>query len=300
MIGEVKADDSYTDSQNTLSRTAALDVGQQVCGSNVNCHIVTAPAFLSRRSHHPPASATLAPELLAAAADAVAGWRDTRYAAARLTALRDEKQLPGIAVLYYDRTEPTIPPPIRVPFEPVPLDESEPVICGIVDSTIRRGGARSPATRSAAARWLVRGGVPVIVLINILAQMVVQGVVQQGVMRYWLIGIYLASIFLVALGCWVAYQLSDRWFLIPGGVLRRKSLLRILRGPLHRHVPRDTVLILRLFPMGGCSAELWQNRLVSRRFFTEMEWHALLGAWQSPLPAPPLERMSDLRAAHDL
>lgn len=296
----MKPEESHSRHEQQHGETGAPGDERGEYSCDVGCHVLSLPAFLSRASKNAPNSPTLSPELLQLAAECAAGWRDVRYVAARLETLREDKRLPGIAVCYYDRKEPAIPPPIPVPFEPVPLDEREPVIRGIMESAVPPAGTRPRAIDSTVGRWMLRGFLPLILVINIVSQMVVQGIVQQGVARLWVIAIYAVSLVLLFLGFGIAYQLSDRWFLVPGGVLRRKSLLRMLRGPIHRHVPRDTVLILWSFPIGGCRAELWQNGAVSRRYLTEFERNVLLGAWQSPLPAPPLARMTDLLGAHDI
>lgn len=260
---------------------------------HVGCHFITLPGFLAKSKDEAPASDTLDSELLVAAAQAAASWRDMKYVASRLAALRDDRQLPGIAVCYYVLERPTMPPAITVPFEPVTLDESEPMIRGLVDSAIQPGSPKPKAPNS-FSRAFIRVGVPLIVFANIGVQAAVNFFVQRGSIRWSMLGLFVATAAVLVFTMFISYHASDRWFLVPGGVVRRKSLLRSWHGPILRHTPRDTVLIIRPMPMGGGVAQLWRKGVRSERVLTPIELRALIGAWKSPFPAPKLDQMTDL------
>lgn len=274
--------------------TASSQPSRAFAPNDVRCHFVFVPAFRTRAKNAVATSPTLSADLTAAAAECAVSWRDSKYVALRLAALREAEHLPGIGVIYFDGDAPTLPPPIRVPFEPVTLNENEPMIRGIVDSAVPSGG-NAPKETSPLFRVVVRGGIPMGFLIAIFINVLTNAAVQRGPVLWWLIGAYLAMILMIILASAIAFQFGDRWFVIPGGVVRRNSLLRWIYNPIVRHTPGDTVLILRIISTGGALAELWRNRSVSRKAMTPVEWHALLGAWQSPFPAPELEQLSDLR-----
>ncbi|MBL8878235.1 MAG: hypothetical protein JNG88_03865 [Phycisphaerales bacterium] len=262
--------------------------------SEVRCHFLMLPGFLTKAHQEQPFSDTLDDELLAAAAQAAASWRDAKFVASRLEALRDARQLPGIAVCYYMQDRPTMPGAITVPFEPVTLDEAEPMICGLVDSAVWKGDSKT-SPRNSINRTFLRIGIPLMVFANFGIQMAVQLIVHGGLIRWNMFLLLVTSFLIVVGGALIAYHASDRWFLIPGGVVRRKSLLRSWHGPLVRHTPRDTVMIIRPMPMGGGIAQLWRKGSKSERALTPTELRALIGAWKSPLPAPELDRLTDLQ-----
>ena len=90
--------------------------------------------------------------------------------------------------------------------------------------------------------------------------------------------------------------LTDDWYIVPGGVIVRRSLFRRVGEKLRLFTPDNTMLVIRPGPP-GFFAEVWKDGLpLASRRTTLLEASALVGAWHSDLDAPPLEQLSDMLA----
>lgn len=231
-------------------------------------------------------------DLLAAIGQAGAAWRDDHYKAKRLHEVVRVHGLPGLALFWNRRARPlTLPQPLAVPFEPMELDESHPGLAAICEYSayVERASGRLPRP-SVARRWTIRLIIPLVTTFILMAHSV--NVCLAG-------GLMGAAAFaIVAIGASVGFALlswwlSDRWLVIPGGVVIRRSLWGRVGASLKRCTPADTILIIRPGNPGWL-AQLW-GKWPERRRLTDVECAVLLAAWQSPIPPPALELLSDWR-----
>ncbi|MGE0482295.1 MAG: hypothetical protein AB7Q17_17695 [Phycisphaerae bacterium] len=222
--------------------------------------------------------------------DAVAPWRHYGVMARRLAIIRKYHALPGIAVAFYTaKRRLAIPPPLRVPFEPLELDEGHANVTGLIDSL--EPAAASAARKRPIARWVVRMGIMTAILLPQVVNGLVQVIVHRKAWAYWLWGLIIGSIVLVGAINWL---ITPQWLLVPGGVVLRRSMFGRIGESLRRYTPADAVLVLR--PMNpGWNAELWRESGVTRRRATDLEAQLLLAAWQNPLPPPDEQRLAEWR-----
>ncbi|MBN1344020.1 MAG: hypothetical protein JXQ73_15150 [Phycisphaerae bacterium] len=243
-------------------------------------------------------------DLLSAAVEAAAPWRDPPHRIRRIRALIKEHALPGIALTYEVKTAPRgfastipVPPPFDVPFEPTPLNEAVPRLIELVRlvNTKVPVGTRTaePASRKRVlARWLVDLFILIpcgfFVLIK-LAGLAFRGLTAGPVLELFL-AILLALLGVALTRGWF----SGQWLIVPGGVIVRRAAFWRVGVGLRRYVPRDSVLMLT--PQGAAwKAEIYRDNKPISRALTELEAVALLAAWQSPIEPLPLERISDLQ-----
>lgn len=216
-----------------------------------------------------------------------------RQAGARLFDLRTKHQLGGLVVWFFGkRTKDsvTVPPPFTVPFEPLELNEFRTPLHdlpGLAESTAEAERMRCPIWR----RGFVRLGIPAFVMSIQLINAIIQIAVHRTL---WIVSLWVAIFAVVALGVALRYWLSDQWFLVPGGVLLRKTLAGKIGETLWLFTPRDSVAVIQ--GQGRMSIlEIWRERSVRRRYLTGLEIAAFLAAWRSPLSPPPIDRLSDWR-----
>ncbi|HEY3245513.1 MAG TPA: hypothetical protein VGM03_19390 [Phycisphaerae bacterium] len=183
--------------------------------------------------------------------------------------------------------------PIRVTFEPRLLDECEPSFEELESAVTPAGpGARDEDReiklyKRRLRKVFVRGGGAVLLLSALpLGFAAIQALRLRRVTRE--LG-QMAGLVLVAALSFLAVNgtLSPAWFVAPGClIVRGRRGLRVYERQHSilcvTHL-KDTALVLLADARGGV-----------RRVVTHAESEFLLRAWLSPVPAPPLERLSDL------
>lgn len=248
-----------------------------------------------------PGIADEAAQKLAAAG---AAWRDERFRLKRIADVCRELNLPPFAILQTigkkKRLHLEAPPPLTVPFEPIELDETHPVLAGIVENLIVADGDPDDATIRRSpwyARSFVRLGAAAIVMLNMTIQAVVQTIAQSAAhgFRLWFIAMIWGIWGLVAAGCaYGLWRTSAQWLLIPGGVIIRRTFWKNVGTKLERYTPADTLLMMAPDNIGWWTSLIRKEKAIHRKRFTRMEATALLAAWQSPIPPKRLNEMSDL------
>ncbi len=251
-------------------------------------HVVTV-ALGDRASPAPVFCPTLPGDICIEIRDLAAKCRNPRDVAAHVRALCDEHKLGGLAVWYQPaKGIGTVPPPLGVPIEPLELDEARAPLHELPG--LAGEWADPEALRT--TRWkrtFMRLGLPVLILLQLLANVAMQVVADRRDVAVWLWVGVLGSLILAAVLVW---WLSDHWLIVPSGVIIRKTLAGKVGKSLRLVTPADAVLLIRSQPQFHI-LELWVGRTVKKRKATKLETLALLAAWRSPLPPPSLDRLSD-------
>lgn len=92
----------------------------------------------------------------------------------------------------------------------------------------------------------------------------------------------------------ILWRRSAAWFIVPGGLMRRRTFWKGWGIPVERWTPADTLLILK-YQQGNLRLLLHPKVGASqRKLLTQWEAIALLAAWQSPITPRPIESMCDL------
>jgi hypothetical protein len=245
-------------------------------------------------------------EAYRAVSAATAGWRDRKYMVKYLRGMVQEYDLPGLAVVIYPRNEdhPVVPPGLGVPFEPIPINETDDRLRNLLNSVDAvETGLEGGATRAPKAwfkRFAVRSGVPVVLfwlmLINLSFQWSnlfrLRGF--GGLHALWIS--FLMTIALVILIIVLVRWWRGQWFLVPGGAVLRRGSAGRFSISLTRFVAADSILLVqKQEKLAGWHVEFWQWPKKWGTMMTDLEKTALLAAWRSTLPAPRLDQLDDLR-----
>lgn len=188
--------------------------------------------------------------------------------------------------------------PIRVPFEPVELDEDDPRLSPLLSVEASRGDnpaapqapravpLQSRPIRRFAARCGRYGLIPPLVL-------TFYGFLYSP--KFPFAGLFYFSCATIVVAVSVGLRRWAQWLIAPGCVVLRRSALLSPARRLQRCTPADTNLHVLQLPAaagGGWLATLGHGYLAPSRILTPLEAAALLAAWTSPLPPPTRE---DLR-----
>jgi len=208
--------------------------------------------------------------------------------------LRERYGLPPLAVAYYHEGTPLpLPAPLEVPFGPLELDESRAPLADLMQAVHTTAAVTpSPSWRCTLLRLGFSAGVAGLLVAYVFFHLLTSRASVKVWSEAWLWSVVVAAFVLPGLA---AALLSDQWFLVPGGVVTRRRLFGRAHGMLRRYTPQDTTLIVRPRERETWQIELWRGLRARKREATALEVVALLAAWQSPLPTPPLERLDDLR-----
>lgn len=212
----------------------------------------------------------------------------------RIWSYVERKEVPGLAIVDINlTTEPLMPcRPIRVQFEPVPLDETHP---NLVELAKLSGGDQPVVPRSRllalSRNYLYRtvACIPgIAVALIALFDSMKTGFRSQDLFFYSPL-----AVFLIALPIGLFW--ATRWFVVPGGVAVRSPLWRWgLRRPRF-YTPSTALLFVAergvLWTVRICDAD----RVLETCSMSRLECIALLGAWQSPLPPPEVNKLVDLQ-----
>jgi len=191
---------------------------------------------------------------------------------------------------------------IGVPFEPVPLDQSDGLFIGLEADTATTDASsahtESRTTKTCFARRIeFFGGRWIVVLAGI-------GVVIQGLV-HWLQGTLLSPTFMILVVCLLiplvgiggvgAWRHGRQWLLVPGGLAVRKANRKAKsKWDVRLYTRVSSVLFVRQTTKLHwlvCAAE---GAEVDHVMVTRAEVDMLLRAWLSPLTPPPVEQLSDL------
>ena len=191
--------------------------------------------------------------------------------------------------------------PLIWPIEPQPLDEAYSSLLvdpsGAADAT-RAAGRMTSLGHSDLARVVRRnvrrkgGWWPTLIFVPLWAFNVGEALLRQRVTLgavFWT-ALLFGALFLGP----VRGQVAEQWFIVPGGMVRRKAGAFQKRWNLHLFERTRSVLFaVRWY---GQSRQVFVTDGVesARKFATRDEVDLLLRAWLSPLPPPPVERLSDL------
>lgn len=260
------------------------------------CHVVTLSTTTpldTRTGAWTAACATLGEDDRLAVREAGALWRDLKYVRQRLQALARDRGWPGLALVYAVRHNVAAPPPLDMPIEPLELSEGNPAIRAIVE----RAAAADPATETSAAfrawrRVLARVGTGFIGFISPLFNAIAGLAMRNWWQVYVNAGIMVLGIVVIGVVWWVT---SAQWFIVPGGLIRRRGVAGKVGVQLTRFRPSDSLLLARSLPPTGWHVSLVHGDHQTTLRLTAIELSALLAAWQSPLPCPEIEQLDDLR-----
>lgn len=240
--------------------------------------------------------AELPEDMCRVVASTAASWRDQKYIVRHLADVIRHYQIAGMAIVYQPLTESAklkVPQPLNVFFEPVELDQFDDHLQQLMESNVPMDPAERSRMKSSRMRWFfVRMGVTATIALQLLLQFSFQFL---NNMKSWkslaIVGACLV-IMIMAFGARFLYE--DRWMLVPGGVLIRKSFFKSFAMPTTLYTPADSTLIINTHQQSRNSgqhktprrATIWRNAMESSRTLTYFESAALLAAWQSNVPAP--------------
>lgn len=208
----------------------------------------------------------------------------------------------GVVFRSYLSAERPLVEPIDVPFEPVPLDQSDAMFAGFEANTTSGGSfsvdGESPQTKTGFARRIeFFGGRWLVVLIC--AGVVIQGLVHwmQGTLAsptFWMVLVLLLIAFL-GIGGVGAWQHGKQWLLVPGGLAVRKTARKAKsKWDVRLYTRRSSVLFVRQTTKRQWLVCVAEDAASDHVMVTRSEVEMLLRAWLSPLTPPPIEQLSDL------
>jgi FtsH-binding integral membrane protein len=197
--------------------------------------------------------------------------------------------------------------PLIVPFEPIPLDESVPLFVGLEkhagaargamcasqadDASADEGASRGVFRR----RILLSGGW---LMIAIFAFNAAIGGWESYRARHVTLNAVMWTVYfvvaLVGVGGRGAWRSRQQWLLVPGGLASRRTRFRRRDWELHLFQRESSMLIVKNDRRHIWAAYVADGQTHQMARMTTREAVMLLRAWLSPLPTPPLERLSDL------
>lgn len=286
------------------------------------CHIIYRSFTRKMRVLVETTSATLPESVLGELRQATAHWRDRKYQLRRVQAMRDAGRCPPVAIINHLDGSPPPPllEPFELPFEPLLLQEEEPRLqdvlagnpawsavsgaCPAAAAQLQQlqpgsagagasRGKRRPLRSGFARRWMLRSGL-IFFAIPLVVNALVHGTIHfnRPGGRLLAAGLLLTTL---AIGALVAC-VSDTWYVTPGGVIMRRSLLRFNLARAALFTPADSLLSVMPMP-GGWGAWIQGPRTSAYRQITDIELLVLLAAWQSRLPPPTREQARELLTA---
>lgn len=231
---------------------------------------------------------TLPPETVTRLRRIVAAWRWHQSVARDLQAVRRTLAPAGLLVWYaLSNKRLKTPTPLCVPIEPMELDEGRAPLADLIEDAI----AADPKLRK--TRWwrrvLTRIGVPLIIFASNLPNAIAQLILHHNLFTYLLWTGILTMFVAIAV---LIYLLAEPWYIVPGGVMVRRTFAGKPGASMTYFARSDSVLVIRPGNQGH-TAQLWREGAFKHRQLTPLELAALLAAWTSPLMPPPAERLSD-------
>jgi len=200
----------------------------------------------------------------------------------------------------------TPPPiiPLEKQFEPVLVDESVPLFSALEqdDESLSTsiGSDAESEWRELARGWQrfvkLRGGVLYVVFLVFYLVLVIFDLIQGiGMSKGSILG--LSWLFLAILGFgYSSASQSQQWLLVPGGFASRRSKTFQSASELHLFVRGKCMLIAQETVRKTWFVYVADVQTSQMAQMTAREAHLLLRAWLSPIPPPPIERLSDLQS----
>ncbi len=258
----------------------------------VGCHVVWMPDLIPTRSE----CATLSPEIVAAVHRGASPLRKPERVVEHLRKIIDSHQLEGIAMFWAGSTHRSLlPPPLEVPFEPTELNERQPELRWLCRAAPNAPESNRKLPKPLSLWRNLAVSLFVGYFLVSLGIQIVAGIRSGNPAAAVLPSLHFLIMSALVL---ILYMRRRRnWLLVPRGVLERQPALGWWGGRIRRYTPQDTVLLIRPSRQGYgvyWDAELWQQDRRTARMLTSLECHALLAAWQSPIPPPEAEQLTEL------
>ena len=191
--------------------------------------------------------------------------------------------------------------PLHMQFEPQPLNEAFSTLiqaATAAQSATPAARSRARSSPSTTARWFRRnivmsGGWLIIGVFAFNWLMQWPDVIARRRITFPLI---LWTVLLLMMLLWphAARDLNRQWFLVPGGLVLRRSSWRQSHWTLHLFQRRTSVLLVGRMQRQRWGLIVADAETAATAAITEAEADTLLRAWLSPVPPPPIERLSDL------
>lgn len=192
--------------------------------------------------------------------------------------------------------------PLEVPFEPVPLDESEAAMLylgksAIASCDVKDSSATSMMTSSDLGRQIRRytgmqGGWWRMIICEVFA---ISGFIFAGIDLYH--GHYGLSLLMIPVLMAMVYgwlYKSDLWLAVPGGIVIRQ--LRGIRQAVTLELyDRNSSVACMLEGPTSWTIAVSNGKTDRTKQFTRKEAEFFLRAWFSPIEPPTMERLSDLK-----
>jgi len=212
--------------------------------------------------------------------------------------VNEGKPATAITIEPYESKKLPVVRPLEVAFEPVVLDETSPTLvelareaAGISDTP---DADQQIGDVSAARRFMLRTGVHVFWGVYSTAK-IVSNYRTWGATSGWTVFWFSILLFTVILPIAWHFLRPYSWLIVPGGVIVRGSLRRRRMGKSEMFTPLETVLIIEPNESGYRASLIRDDVIAEQLRLTMTESVALLGAWQSSIAPPELERLVDLR-----
>lgn len=184
--------------------------------------------------------------------------------------------------------------PIEESFEPIPLDETGGLFCQL-EHDAGQNTIDPPTETSSLMRNIRLGGgwlmlLPFLFLVGMGVLESIQKKRITGSLIQW--SIFMLIILLgIGKGAWRSHL---QWFLVPGGIAVRRSRRWKNDWRIELYRRAECVLVVRNTQGGIWAAYVADPEKHANVTITQREVEMLLRAWLSPLPTPPLDRLSDL------
>lgn len=227
---------------------------------------------------------------LCAAVDAVRG-ADMAYGFRLILETLLQTGRAGTTLRIAGPTERTPVEPIAYPFEAQPLNQSQATLIAHSNRPSELP-APPPLTTGLLRRNLTLAGGLVVGLMIGAAWLVLLVIAVKDRRITW--ELLLWSLMLAATFTLPMFGNSRRqWFSLPGALLERRAGWLQSRWKLHLFERRSSALCVIHLGRGVWMVFVADPQASARRMLTRTEAEFLLRAWLSPLPPPPLERLSD-------
>jgi len=215
-----------------------------------------------------------------------------------------DAQLSGYVLRTWWNNSPPAVEPLRAPFEPRILDETDDAFLALESAARDEGDLPAPSLnpntetdtpmivrRIRRRRWGIGRWIAIVlVFINLLFTALIS--YSDGRLSWMVpISVVALGLLLFPLGGG-GRSLHGQWLLVPGGVVLRKA--QGTRSSVTLLERRRSLLYIRQFPRGKWMAYIANARRVSNLVVTDREMSLLVSTWLSPLAPPPVEKLVDL------
>ena len=212
--------------------------------------------------------------------------------------IREGKPATAITIEPYESKKLPAVRPLEVAFEPVVLDETSQTLAELSREAARElpksETNESSSDVSAIRRFMLRSGIRVFwggySLLQTYHAATVFGIFSIPTVMWF--ALLLFSLLLPLTWQFVS---NYSWFIVPGGVLVRGWQWNKWTIQTNRYTPSETVLVIEPVGPGHKASLIREKKIVAQKTLTTIESIALLGAWQSSIAPPELERLVDLR-----